>query len=40
MCDSYGCGSPVIGWMLLGAVQFGAWGALFGSSGVVWGPAS
>jgi hypothetical protein len=30
----------VIGWMLLGAVQFGAWGALFGSSGVVWGPAS
>lgn len=39
LCDSPGCGGPVAGWVMLGAIQFGAWGALFGSQGVVWGPA-
>src|SRR5512145_2133402 len=37
-CDSPGCGTPVVGWMVLGAIQYGAWGALFGSQSVVWGP--
>jgi hypothetical protein len=32
-------GPPVAGWVMLGAIQFGAWGALFGSQGVEWGPA-
>jgi hypothetical protein len=39
LCDYAGCGTPLPGWVMLGAVQFGAWGALFGSQAVVWGPA-
>jgi hypothetical protein len=39
MCDYYGCGTLVPAWVMAGAIQFGAWGALFGSQSVVWGPA-
>jgi hypothetical protein len=38
-CDYVGCGTPISLWMLSGTVQLGAWGALFGSQSVVWGPA-
>ncbi|HEX9631349.1 MAG TPA: hypothetical protein VGA02_02710 [Gemmatimonadales bacterium] len=38
-CEGQGCriSEPAFG--LLGAVSIGAWGALFGSQAVVWGPA-
>ena len=39
LCDRVGCGTPTSLWVMSGAVQFGLWGALFGSQGVVWGPA-
>jgi hypothetical protein len=38
MCDSYGCGAPIEAWIMTFAIQCGAWGALFGSQSVVWGP--
>ena len=38
-CDSYGCGISVPVGVVTGAVFVGAWGALFGSQGTVWGPA-
>lgn len=39
LCDSYGCGQPIAIWMFTQALGTALWGALFGSQGVVWGPA-
>jgi hypothetical protein len=39
LCDHAGGGTPTPAWILSGAIQFGAWGALFGSQSVVWRPA-